>query len=252
MRWLGRAIARWLYDEDSGELRRTRAVGTAIGGIGAILIIVGTLTGNKLLLLIGIFSIAAFGAVVRQRKRYVTRKVKIEAARGRTSWPWRAGRYLLPDERIEWEGREHYILHIGWWLLLFGSFAIALTLGVATHRWIVFLILWIVPSLVATWKILGWYLEWIMVTDKRIVKVVGIIRWRGPAIPLQDILFVEARDSPIARLFGFRGYHFDTASQEDPYNDIVGIVDYPGATQEQTVYVLLNRHFKSVNTTDND
>jgi hypothetical protein len=151
-------------------------------------------------------------------KAHTVKAAKIKAAVGRTNWPERLGPWLLDGEKAEWEGRKHPIAILGWWTLAIGGPILGIIAGIAGSNVVIFLILLIMPPLIASWFIIDWWYEWRAITNARAVEVKGIFNTRIPAAPLSAILTAEAVEPFLSKALtavGLPGYiHvvFETAA----------------------------------------
>jgi len=191
-----------------------------------------------------LLGLAIAGIAVRLNKGSQARKAKIEAAVGRTQWPRRVGPWLLSEERVVWEQREHPIAILRWWALCLGGPLGALILGPLTGSWSVFLALLLVPPLIASWKILEWWLEWRAITDNRVMEVKGILTIKAPAAQLGQILTVQMIKPLSGRVLDWVGlpsfahFVFETAAQ------VEAVPGFRFVTDPEEAYELLQSRFK--------
>jgi ribose/xylose/arabinose/galactoside ABC-type transport system permease subunit len=181
--------------------------------------------------------------IMRARKVHSIKEAKIEAAIGRTKRPGRFGPWMLPHETVEWEDRKHPVAILRWWLLAAAAPVVGIALGLITGSFIVFLIVTLIPLLIAGWPILEWWLDWRVITNVRVVEIKGVINIKAPAAPLGKILTAAPEKPLLSRLLEAMGLPhyahivFETAAQ------VESIPSLPFVTNPEEVNSLLQSHF---------
>lgn len=231
------------FHKPDESLKRGLVTAVTLLILAAVLLVTGLLIGSMVLNLIAVMLAAATGASMRGWQRHVQQVAIKEKAPALTRWPWRAGRYIVPlKQPALWEGRMHPIMVFKWWLLATGSFVAGVVIGATTGNALVFLGVWLVPSAIAGWNILEWFMCWMIITDDYVILITGIIVWHGPAIRIAKLEYVDPIDTPLGRMLHYRHLHFDTASQNDPFNDLLGVRTPLDTPEEETPYGLLLRY----------
>jgi uncharacterized membrane protein YdbT with pleckstrin-like domain len=133
--------------------------------------------------------------------------------------PASVGKYLLPYERHVISVREHPVVLAGRALAVLAGLAVAgwlsssLTKGNTTGL----LVIWILWGVLLVWlvvKIIEWWVQYFVVTSKRLVTTTGVLLRRVNAIPLDKITDIEFRQSQIGRLFGFGTFEVFAQGQD--------------------------------------
>jgi len=130
------------------------------------------------------------------------------------------GRYLFATEKVQFRLRQHWfrvIKPIGavvggtvLYVVLLGAFQ---TMNPEMGT-ILFFALVVAPLLWLLWAYLEWQREWFMVTDRRIMLVHGVIVRRVAIMPLSKVTDMAYNRSPIAKLFGYGEFVFESAGQD--------------------------------------
>jgi membrane protein YdbS with pleckstrin-like domain len=139
-------------------------------------------------------------------------------------------RYLSPGEEVAFEVRRHVaallvpvIQALGAWILLF---LIHYWLDLPSETNPIDSILFIVVmafTLRAVWRWLEWQIERVLVTNKRIVEVSGIITRRVASMPLGKVTDLTYRRGPVARLFNYGELILESAGQKQALESIAYI-----------------------------
>jgi membrane protein YdbS with pleckstrin-like domain len=139
-------------------------------------------------------------------------------------------RYLSPGEEVAFEVRRHVaallvpvIQALGAWILLF---LIHYWLDLPSETNPIDSILFIVVmafTLRAVWRWLEWQIERVLVTNKRIVEVSGIITRRVASMPLGKVTDLTYRRGPLARLFNYGELILESAGQKQALESIAYI-----------------------------
>lgn len=236
---------RSLIDRAARTSRRTRTI--VVVTVASLSIVTwAAVTGH----IIAVAVIAVVGAVItavtmRVVKVGRVRKAKIARAVGRTAWPKRFGPWMLPDETVEWEGRMHPMVIFPWWALCFGGPVLAILTAPLATSWAVFLVLFFVPPLIASWKILEWWFDWRVITNVRVVEIAGILTTSAPAAQLGQILTARPIKPFFSRLIEFIGVPhyahivFETAAQ------VEAIPEFRFVSDPEQVNALLQSHFRN-------
>jgi membrane protein YdbS with pleckstrin-like domain len=152
----------------------------------------------------------------------------------RLSWSYgpRIGydRYLSPGEEVAFEVRRHVAAllgpgsqALGAWIMLF-----------LIHYWLdlpsetnpidsIMFIIVMAFTLRAVWRWLEWQIERVLVTNKRIVDVSGIITRRVASMPLSKVTDLTYRRGPLARLFNYGELILESAGQHQALESITYI-----------------------------
>jgi len=139
-------------------------------------------------------------------------------------------RYLSPGEDVAFEVRRHVAALLGPVSQAVGAW-IALFL---IHNWLdlpsesnpidtLMFIVVMAFTLRAVWKWLEWQIERVLVTNKRIVEVSGIITRRVASMPLGKVTDLTYQRGPLARLFNYGELVLESAGQNQALESIAFI-----------------------------
>ena len=136
-------------------------------------------------------------------------------------------RYLSPGEEVAFEVRRHVAAllgptsqAVGAWIMLF-----------IIHNWLdlpsetnlidtVMFIAVMALTLRAVWKWFEWQIERVLVTNKRIVEVSGIVTRKVASMPLGKVTDLTYQRGPLARLFNYGELVLESAGQKQALESI--------------------------------
>ncbi len=136
-------------------------------------------------------------------------------------------RYLSPGEKVAFEVRRHAAAllgpvsqAVGAWLLFF-----------LLHNWLdlpsdsnpidtIMFIGVMALTLRAVWKWFEWQIERVLVTNKRIIEVSGIVTRKVASMPLGKVTDLTYQRGPLARLFNYGELILESAGQKQALESI--------------------------------
>lgn len=133
-------------------------------------------------------------------------------------------RYLLPTERAAIEQRRHWAVLAGLTTQTILLLAVGITLAslasasAALRTMLVYFILLVI--LRWGWSVLDWYVEKLIVTDKRVLLITGLISRRVAIMPLVKVTDLTYRRSPMGILLGYGEFVFESAGQDQALSRI--------------------------------
>ncbi|MGH8905888.1 MAG: PH domain-containing protein [Egibacteraceae bacterium] len=133
-------------------------------------------------------------------------------------------RYLIAAEQLQLETRRHYtlLLRPGLWAL--GGIAVAsllsLVLGSSGFSALVWGLIAGPFLLHLAWKAIGWAVDQIVVTDRRIFEVSGILSRKVAMMPLNRITDLTYNQSLLGRMLGYGELILESAGQDQALNKI--------------------------------
>lgn len=149
---------------------------------------------------------------------------------GQDALPHEVRRYLAPGERIVLITHHHWarmlkpvLTVLGaliLWLLLEANLTMrTASLGPAMRIGMGLLGLWL------AWRFLDWRHDWIVVTDKRLLRRHGIVVQHVPMMPFTKVTDMSYERSVAGRLFGFGRFVMESAGQEQALRVINWVPD---------------------------
>ncbi|MGH3343437.1 MAG: PH domain-containing protein [Carbonactinosporaceae bacterium] len=70
------------------------------------------------------------------------------------------------------------------------------------------------------WKALEWYVDYFIVTDRRIMATTGLITRKVAMMPLVKVTDMSYKRSPVARLLGYGTFIMESAGQEQALREV--------------------------------
>jgi membrane protein YdbS with pleckstrin-like domain len=136
-------------------------------------------------------------------------------------------RYLSPGEEVAFEVRRHAAALLAPVAQAFGAWIGFFLL----HNWLdlpsdsnpvdtVMFIVVMAFTLRAIWRWFEWQIERVLVTNKRIVEVSGIITRRVASMPLAKVTDLTYQRGPLARLFNYGELILESAGQKQALESI--------------------------------
>lgn len=132
-------------------------------------------------------------------------------------------RYLAARERLV------TMVHLHWAVLLraiaetFGVVVLAFASSVIFGSNIVSTLLWYLALFMILrllWKVYDWYVERVMITDKRILKASGVITRSVQTMPLTKVTDLTYKRDPLGRLLGYGEFVVESAGQDQALSNI--------------------------------
>ncbi len=151
---------------------------------------------------------------------------------GASEWTHRLITKLVdPPEKVVAVVHEHWWRLVApcFWALIFLAGAVGVVaFGVP---WGIYIApgLIIIGALVLLLRWLGWYYRLLIVSNRRVVEVSGVIRRRTNEIPFVHVNDVSSRQSLLGRLVGFGEIHIDSGSSEG--EEVISYVPKPLAVR---------------------
>jgi membrane protein YdbS with pleckstrin-like domain len=136
-------------------------------------------------------------------------------------------RYLFPTERFRGEWKRHWV-HLAWPIAL----GLGSTLGLGflsglLARWEeggwlmwVLVLVWLGVMGWVGWQLADWHFDRFVLTNKRIMKVDGIITRNVAMMPLLRVTDMKYVQSPLARLLRYGTFVIESAGQEQALREV--------------------------------
>jgi membrane protein YdbS with pleckstrin-like domain len=134
-------------------------------------------------------------------------------------------RYLFPTERYRGEWRRHLIhlaspitvgavatLALGWLSGLAARFA-----GVS---WLILFLFWLAIMGYLGWRVADWHFDRFILTNKRVMKVSGIITRKVAMMPLLRVTDMKYEQTPLGRILNYGTFVLESAGQDQALREV--------------------------------
>ena len=134
-------------------------------------------------------------------------------------------RYLFDGERYCGEWRRHWI-HVARWTAIgaISPFLVGYLVGVvgedAGTLVTVVLFAWLALLLVVGYKLLEWYYDRFVLTNKRVLTVGGLVTRRVGMMPLPRVTDMAYTQSPLGRILKYGTFVLESAGQDQALREI--------------------------------
>ncbi|HEV2088040.1 MAG TPA: PH domain-containing protein [Cryptosporangiaceae bacterium] len=133
-------------------------------------------------------------------------------------------RYLLDSERYRGEWRRHWI-YVARWVALgaVSTLALGYVTGAFGDNGAVFtlaLVVWLGVVSVVTYKLVDWYFDRFVLTNKRVMVVGGIITRKVGMMPLLRVTDMAYVQTPLGRMLDYGTFVLESAGQDQALREI--------------------------------
>lgn len=150
-------------------------------------------------------------------------------------------RYLLPSERGVIEVRRHWAILIKPVVLALLSWAVCLALSYALPytKWVQTGLWWIaiITLLVLAWVVAEWYVERLVITNKRFLLTQGILTRNVAIMPLTKVTDMTYHRSFLGQILGYGVFIVESAGQDQALSRI-DFLPRPDALYRQVLTML--------------
>ncbi|WP_025273477.1 PH domain-containing protein [Haloglycomyces albus] len=140
-----------------------------------------------------------------------------------------SARYLFPTEKYRGEWRRHWVHLLPWYII--GAFS-TLTLGFVAGlflRWesdardmalSITIGVWLVFLGIIGWKLIDWYMDRFILTNKRIMLVQGVVTREVAMMPLARVTDMKYAQTPMGRMFNYGTFIVESAGQDQALREV--------------------------------
>ncbi|THV32014.1 PH domain-containing protein [Glycomyces paridis] len=140
-----------------------------------------------------------------------------------------SARYLFPTEKYRGEWRRHWI-HLMPWLVIgtLATFIMGLVSGLLTRAdfenrdtalWATVLV-WLAVLGFVGWKLLDWYMDRFILTNKRIMLIQGVITRSVAMMPLGRVTDMKYSQTPMGRMLNYGEFIIESAGQDQALRNV--------------------------------
>ncbi|GAB3219867.1 hypothetical protein GCM10027447_03530 [Glycomyces halotolerans] len=140
-----------------------------------------------------------------------------------------SARYLFPTEKYRGEWRRHWIHLMPWYIVgTLATFIMGFASGLfmkweSTSRdtgLTITIIVWLVILGFVGWKILDWYMDRFILTNKRIMLIQGVITRSVAMMPLGRVTDMKYAQTPMGRMLNYGEFIIESAGQDQALRNI--------------------------------
>jgi len=134
-------------------------------------------------------------------------------------------KYLFDSERYCGEWRRHWIYVARWTALgVISPFLVGYVVGVVGEDSgtivTVVLVLWLILLCFVGFKLLDWYYDRFVLTNKRVMVVGGIVTRKVGMMPLARVTDMAYNQSPLGRILNYGTFVLESAGQDQALREI--------------------------------
>jgi membrane protein YdbS with pleckstrin-like domain len=135
-------------------------------------------------------------------------------------------RYLFPTERYRGEWKRHFIHLVGpmtWGFL--ATLGLGWLSGLAA-QWAggallaILVLLWLAMMGYLGWRVADWHFDRFILTNKRVMKVSGIITRKVAMMPLLRVTDMKYEQSPLGRMLNYGTFVLESAGQDQALREV--------------------------------
>ncbi|SDD45040.1 PH domain-containing protein [Glycomyces harbinensis] len=139
-----------------------------------------------------------------------------------------SARYLFPTEKYRGEWRRHWVHLMPWYIIgTLSTFIMGLASGMMTRMGdgrdtalTVTIVLWLLILGFVGWKILDWYMDRFILTNKRIMLIQGVITRSVAMMPLGRVTDMKYAQTPMGRMLNYGEFIIESAGQDQALRNI--------------------------------
>jgi membrane protein YdbS with pleckstrin-like domain len=136
-------------------------------------------------------------------------------------------RYLFPTERYRGEWRRH-LIHLATPITVgvLATFALGWLSGLAARfsatGWLslILFLLWVAVMGWVGWRVADWHFDRFILTNKRVMKVSGIITRNVAMMPLLRVTDMKYEQTPLARMLNYGTFVLESAGQDQALREV--------------------------------
>jgi len=140
-----------------------------------------------------------------------------------------SARYLFPTEKYRGEWRRHWVHLMPWYVIgTLATFVMGLASGMLT-KWesenrdtalTVTVVAWLLILGFVGWKILDWYMDRFILTNKRIMLIQGVITRSVAMMPLGRVTDMKYAQTPMGRMLNYGEFIIESAGQDQALRNV--------------------------------
>jgi hypothetical protein len=155
--------------------------------------------------------------------------------------PREVERYLVPAEKVKFLTRLN-ILTVAEPVISAAVGLVALAYvqrkmpDIGSQTWL--MVAWLVLAARAVWKVLGWYMQLFLATDRRILLIHGVFNRQVDMMPVSKVTDMRYKRSWVGYVFGYGTFYLESAGQDQALS-VVKWVPRPDAYYRRIQEILV-------------
>ncbi|MCH7231265.1 PH domain-containing protein [Glycomyces sp. L485] len=140
-----------------------------------------------------------------------------------------SARYLFPTEKYRGEWRRHWVHLMPWYIVgTLSTFIMGFASGLLM-KWesesrdtglTITVVAWLVILGLVGWKILDWYMDRFILTNKRIMLIQGVITRSVAMMPLGRVTDMKYAQTPMGRMLNYGEFIIESAGQDQALRNV--------------------------------
>lgn len=140
-----------------------------------------------------------------------------------------SARYLFPTEKYRGEWRRHWIHLMPWYIIgTLATFIMGFASGLLM-KWesdsrdtglTITIVAWLAILGFVGWKILDWYMDRFILTNKRIMLIQGVITRSVAMMPLGRVTDMKYAQTPMGRMLNYGEFIIESAGQDQALRNV--------------------------------
>ncbi|WP_026930746.1 PH domain-containing protein [Glycomyces tenuis] len=140
-----------------------------------------------------------------------------------------SARYLFPTEKYRGEWRRHWVHLMPWYIVgTLATFIMGFASGLLM-KWdspsrdtglTITIIAWLLILGFVGWKLLDWYMDRFILTNKRIMLIQGVITRSVAMMPLGRVTDMKYAQTPMGRMLNYGEFIIESAGQDQALRNV--------------------------------
>ncbi|MEU6861414.1 PH domain-containing protein [Glycomyces sp. NPDC046736] len=138
-----------------------------------------------------------------------------------------SARYLFPTEKYRGEWRRHWVHLMPWYVTgTLATFIMGLVSGLLIKSQsgdtalTITVVVWLLILGAVGWKILDWYMDRFILTNKRIMLIQGVITRSVAMMPLGRVTDMKYAQTPMGRMLNYGEFIIESAGQDQALRNV--------------------------------
>lgn len=135
-------------------------------------------------------------------------------------------RYLFPTEKYRGEWRRHWIhIIIPIVVVVLATFLMGFVSSLLAHykadiAVTVVVVLWVLSLVWVGWRVLDWFQDRFILTNKRVMLINGLVTRKVAMMPLMRVTDMKYQQSPLGRMLNYGTFVLESAGQDQALREV--------------------------------